>query len=294
MDSDPPIRALRALVRAQSLAPGEAIRETHRLATHGRFVHAIEVALAAKNPALEAEIRLARTAARHTRGAAPEAHGELQVLCQGEMRTTWGLTVRHALDQAPPEVRARVLGPSSESVVVFCLGARDRADSEGGMDFALFMRLLRRDIDVYLIGPEMPTAAPQTLQDGKRRARVFSVPGMYSPTMDLPKPSLVALFCPGLDLHFDTWEPTLRALIYQQVLVLITGYSGDQSVVQDEEIAVALGAKIVSPTELNPYGWNRIDGQFLVKNYSFLSFLGGEPADRSPKEVLIARGFEIP
>ncbi len=226
------------------------------------------------------------------------SQAELVIPTTGNENTTWGLTLAHALDAVPSALRERILGGSGPLAMCW-VGARHRADSETAADVTLLTKLVGRDVDLWLIGPEIPpgVGAREIRPPGGRwRVRLTGVHGRYTPELaaTLPQPALAALFCPGLDMDLESWAPSVQELIRRDVLTVVTGYSGDQSLVQDEYILVALGARIVAPTELNPGGWSRRPGEILVKNYSFVAFQGGVPTPGPHAQALRARGFDIP
>lgn len=301
-----PMQRLRELVRAQRGArdPDGHAREARLLAARGRHVHAIEIARQLgpeAPPGLERELRRARIDARTRRGEAPlrADEAELVIPVAGNENTTWALTLGHALAEAPAGVRSHVLRDRPEPLVLHWVGARHRGDSETAADLPLLLSILRRDVDLWMIGPEIPPGVGErTLRapGGRHRVRLTGIHGRYTPDVAaaLPTPDLAAMFCAGLDMELDSWTPSVHELVRRDALTVVTGYSGDQSLVQDEDILAALGATIVTPTELNPGGWNRRPGEILVKNYAAVSFRGGQPSRGSPADALRERGFDIP
>jgi len=165
--------------------------------------------------------------------------------------------------------RCRPTGPFSKAnpLVILWLGARD--DNEGRADFqALEAGLNVPAVELYLIGPSpaearngMGLTAPANGQFG--RLRVHRVAGLYPAVLStrsgsgIPAPHYAVAFNAGLDLHFSSWAPALQhlALLQPPPAVLTTGYSTDDSALQDEQILAALGLQVQLPTRFSPEGF---------------------------------------
>jgi len=185
---------------------------------------------------------------------------------------TWHRTFLHAIKTMP--ARCRPTGPFSKEnpLVILWLGARD--DNEGLADYrALEAGLDVPAVELYLIGPppdaDAPSGAGLTVAADEKprqfgRMRVHHVSGLYPAVLStrsgsgIPAPHYAVAFNAGLDLHFSSWAPALQhlALLQPPPVVLTTGYSTDDSALQDEQILAALGLQVQLPTRFSPEGFS--------------------------------------
>merc|ERR1711957_1081507 len=88
------------------------------------------------------------------------------------------------------------------------------------------------------------------------------------------------------------WAPTVKHLIGMKVLTVITGAGQDHSLIQTEDLLIALGCSVVVPTTLSEHGcW--VFGE--CRNYHVMAFRGGKARGMALvpalKQRLTKRGF---
>lgn len=193
-------------------------------------------------------------------------------------------------------------------MVIYWLGSRD--DNEGAADFRALEKMIGVPALLCLIGPA-PSGMRAGLSASKQIARygqlrVRRVVGLYPSAAQtaspaLPAPHYAAAFNAGLDAHFDAWAPAIRQLITMpSPPVLITsGYSTDDSSLQDELILRALGAAVVVPTRISPHGFALMPPHISNHNVTVCQ---GRDATMTSVDVDVAavkrhlqsRGFHLP
>jgi len=105
----------------------------------------------------------------------------------------------------------------------------------------------------------------------------------------------------NLASDLERWVPIIRRLVITETLTIITGPDRDQSLVQNEDILLALGCDVKCPTticcpNLDP----GVNFASACENYHALVFHGGSFNHRLADDVptmqrsLLARGFELP
>lgn len=168
-------------------------------------------------------------------------------------------------------------------------------------------RLMAKSCTVRMVGPEVsrsPTPganrepAEHLFEEHRvvngREVLVKYMVGLYHDMLEASEaPELAVIGCPNFDSGLDDWLPTLRRLVEMQVLTVVTGYSRDQSCVQNEDILRALGCEVVAGTARSPHVFRHM---VMCKNYHYMAFRGGRIPDLDLpafKAQLLERGFEI-
>jgi len=182
---------------------------------------------------------------------------------EADHTTTWHVTLLRALALLPARHRVSGLFTAEKPLVLLWLGARD--DNEGAADFRALEEGLCNPktnggcadvgaVHIYLVGPPPMdgraglSPSPKLQQYG--RLRVHRVVGFYPAAAPIPTPHYAVAFNAGLDAHFFHWAPAIQHLarLNPQPLLLTTGYSTDDSSLQDELLLQSLGMQILLPT----------------------------------------------
>ena len=146
-------------------------------------------------------------------------------------------TVYLALDALKTHDSAAVTEMMSAAVLsVVFLGARD--DMEGELDFKTLFALMKvlfpstTQLKVCLVGPE--TGGSGGDRDAAPGVSVRQVNGMFHTVYgQLPvhfqRPHVAVLLCPGFssDTHKAPWAPTMKLLLDNNTLSVVSGYSSD-------------------------------------------------------------------
>eukprot|EP00808_Paulinella_micropora_P016834 g13889.t1 len=85
----------------------------------------------------------------------------------------------------------------------------------------------------------------------------------------LARPDLALVFCPGLDIDFLSWAPTLQLLAKQHVPCFIWGYNKDK--IPTQLVVEHLQLQVVVPMQINPFS---IEMMGHVKNHHLIAFRG--------------------
>jgi hypothetical protein len=127
------------------------------------------------------------------------------------------------------------------------LGARDEVKVDcSSLPPAFGAEGAPRTLDIWCVGPDIWPEKMGDQVDGL--VRWHTRKSCYEDAVGLPAPHLCCMFCPGLDFAFNQWARGVQHALSFKVPIIVTGYSSDQSAVQDLDIMVALGgAVLVAP-----------------------------------------------
>eukprot|EP00928_Gymnodinium_smaydae_P091176 TRINITY_DN74881_c0_g1_i1.p1 TRINITY_DN74881_c0_g1~~TRINITY_DN74881_c0_g1_i1.p1 ORF type:complete len:386 (-),score=82.19 TRINITY_DN74881_c0_g1_i1:146-1303(-) len=171
--------------------------------------------------------------------------------------------------------------------IVHVVGA---SEAELSLDYEALAAVLPRGASVVLIGPHVGTDASEDLigPEEMHGLRVYVFPQTYQRYMvschDTPPPQFVALFHPGLDIHYFSWYACLKFWVDNRIPVMLTAYSRPEGLGETPQIVGSLlealvgkggGAGLWVIEEENPHSAE--DGSFNAGYFVVLGSQGTLP-----------------
>jgi tetratricopeptide (TPR) repeat protein len=258
-----------------------------------KYRQALDVMRKSKHPVdvlLEREIRGARIVAARNDDLLHDMGRLTSVnIMSKEAQRSFERCILEAADRCQDVLKTK----NEQKMVMHWLGARDEVNSS----VELLTKRISKDIDIYCVGPDIHADDMKDVvtKCGRNTVRSFCRKQLYNSELNLPKPDLLCAFCPGFDFGFDNWSSGIVAAIAQAVPIVVSGYSHDQSMVQNVDILVEFGAKVLVSSFFTSCGFSGFN--HMVKNSHCCVVVGDASAKSSPKEIkqrLKNRGFEIP
>eukprot|EP00927_Polykrikos_kofoidii_P023459 TRINITY_DN21615_c0_g1_i1.p1 TRINITY_DN21615_c0_g1~~TRINITY_DN21615_c0_g1_i1.p1 ORF type:complete len:624 (+),score=149.30 TRINITY_DN21615_c0_g1_i1:191-2062(+) len=133
---------------------------------------------------------------------------------------------------------------------------------------------LANEAVIRLVSPDICSERTDEAKEvAGKTIRAVYCKGLYHEAVDATDvPDLVVLCRPSLGANFEEWAAVVKHLIGMRVPTVVTGDNLDASLVQNEDLLIALGCSIVVQTMKSPHGcW--VYG--TCRNYHVLAFRGG-------------------